>query len=175
MFRVGGARAIRWLMERGTACGGRRGLANGFVRWRPAIFFAVSLLGCGGVAGPASPPPPPQGITVSLTPLSVSRTRAFRAEGIRQMPMQQFHERVAPQSRAGEITMKIYPCPSGPSRGFCRHRVDVLASGHRGFGVSVCTRFRRRDMRQPPGRSGRTACPQLTRFDISAPGAIHRQ
>jgi hypothetical protein len=72
MFRVGGARAIRWPMERDTACGGRRSLANVSIRWRPAIFFAVSLLGCGGVAGPASPPPPPQGITVSLTPLSVS-------------------------------------------------------------------------------------------------------
>jgi Matrixin len=31
------------------------------------------------------------------------------------------------------------------------------------------------DMRQPAGRSGGTACPQLTRFDISTPGAINRQ
>jgi hypothetical protein len=31
------------------------------------------------------------------------------------------------------------------------------------------------DMRQSAGQSGGTACPQLTRFDVSAPGAINRQ
>ena len=31
------------------------------------------------------------------------------------------------------------------------------------------------DMRQAAGRSGGTACPQLTRFDISTPGTISRQ
>ena len=45
MLRVGGAGAIRWLMERDTACAGRRSLANVSIRWRPAIFFVVSLPG----------------------------------------------------------------------------------------------------------------------------------
>jgi hypothetical protein len=31
------------------------------------------------------------------------------------------------------------------------------------------------DMRQPARRSGGTACPQLTRFDVSTPGTINRQ
>lgn len=31
------------------------------------------------------------------------------------------------------------------------------------------------DMRQPAARSGGTACPRLTRFDVSTPGAINRQ
>jgi hypothetical protein len=31
------------------------------------------------------------------------------------------------------------------------------------------------DMRQPAGRSGGTACPKLTRFDVSTPGTINRQ
>jgi matrixin len=31
------------------------------------------------------------------------------------------------------------------------------------------------DMRQAAGRSGGTACPRLTRFDVSTPGAINRQ
>src|SRR5258708_23314411 len=59
-------------MDQGTAYGGRRYLTNIFLRWWPTIFFAVSLLGCGGVAGPASPQPPPSNITVSVTPASAS-------------------------------------------------------------------------------------------------------
>jgi hypothetical protein len=59
-------------MEADTAFGGRRRLTKVSIRWRPAILFAVSLLGCGGVAGPASPPPPPSGVTVSLTPATAS-------------------------------------------------------------------------------------------------------
>jgi hypothetical protein len=31
------------------------------------------------------------------------------------------------------------------------------------------------DMRQAPARSGGTACPQFTRFDVSTPGALNRQ
>jgi hypothetical protein len=31
------------------------------------------------------------------------------------------------------------------------------------------------DMRQPAAQSGTTSCPQLTRFDVSAPGSINRQ
>jgi len=31
------------------------------------------------------------------------------------------------------------------------------------------------DMRQPSSRSGGTSCPQLTRFEVSAPGTINRQ
>ncbi len=59
-------------MDQGTAYGGRRCLTNIFLRWWPTIFFAVSLLGCGGVAGPASPQPPPSNISVSVTPASAS-------------------------------------------------------------------------------------------------------
>ena len=59
-------------MDQGTAFGGWRCLTNIFFRWWPTIFFAVSLLGCGGVAGPASPQPPPSNITVSLSPASAS-------------------------------------------------------------------------------------------------------
>src|ERR1700730_17811446 len=59
-------------MDQGTANGGCRCLTSLFLRWWPTIFFAVSLLGCGGVAGPASPQPPPSNITVSLTPASAS-------------------------------------------------------------------------------------------------------
>src|SRR5258708_12695979 len=59
-------------MDQGTAYGGRRCLTNIFLRWWPTIFFAVSVLGCGGVAGPASPQPPPSNITVSLAPASAS-------------------------------------------------------------------------------------------------------
>src|SRR5258706_5110953 len=58
-------------MDQGAAYGGRC-LTNMFLRWWPTIFFAVSLLGCGGVAGPASPQPPPSNITVSVTPASAS-------------------------------------------------------------------------------------------------------
>src|SRR5258708_17819201 len=59
-------------MDQGTAYGGRRCLTNVFLRWWLAIFFAVSLLGCGGVAGPALPQPPPSNITVSVTPALAS-------------------------------------------------------------------------------------------------------
>jgi hypothetical protein len=59
-------------MDQGTAYGGRRCLTNILLRWWPAIFFAVSLLGCGGVAGPASPQPPPSNISVSVAPASAS-------------------------------------------------------------------------------------------------------
>ena len=59
-------------MDQGTAFGGWRCLTNIFYRWWPTIFFAASLLGCGGVAGPASPQPPPSNITVSLSPASAS-------------------------------------------------------------------------------------------------------
>jgi hypothetical protein len=59
-------------MEGGTAYGGRRSLTNVSFRWCPALFFAASFLGCGGVAGPAPSPPPPSGVTVSLTPASAS-------------------------------------------------------------------------------------------------------
>jgi hypothetical protein len=59
-------------MEADTAHGGRPSLKSVSIRWGAAIFFAVFLLGCGGVVGPASPPPPPSGITVSLTPSSAS-------------------------------------------------------------------------------------------------------
>ena len=54
------------------AYGGRHSLKSVSIRWRLAIFFAMSLLGCGGVAGPASPPPPPSGVIVSLTPAIAS-------------------------------------------------------------------------------------------------------
>src|SRR5882757_7170726 len=56
----------------GSRYGRRRCLATVFLRWWPTIFFAVSLLGCGGVASPASPQPPPSNITVSVTPASPS-------------------------------------------------------------------------------------------------------
>jgi hypothetical protein len=59
-------------MDQGTAYGGCRCLTNVSLRWWPTIFFAVSLLGCGGVAGPASPQPPPSNITVSVTPATAS-------------------------------------------------------------------------------------------------------
>jgi len=59
-------------MDEGTAYRGRRCVTSIFLRWWTTIFFAVSLLGCGGVAGPASPQPPPSNITVSLTPASAS-------------------------------------------------------------------------------------------------------
>src|SRR6202171_2108296 len=59
-------------MERGTAHVGHRSLTNVTFRWCPALLFAASFLGCGGVVGPASPPPPPSGVTVSLTPPSAS-------------------------------------------------------------------------------------------------------
>src|SRR5258706_1231256 len=58
-------------MDQGAAYGGRC-LTNMFLRWWPTIFFAVSLLGCGGVAGPASPQPPPSNISVIVTPASAS-------------------------------------------------------------------------------------------------------
>src|SRR6266481_5446808 len=60
ILRSGRARAIRWRMEWDTALGGRSSLTSVPIRWRPAIFFAVSLLGCGGAVGPVSPQPPPQ-------------------------------------------------------------------------------------------------------------------
>ena len=47
-------------MEWDTALGGRSSLTSVPIRWRPAIFFAESLLGCGGAVGPVSPQPPPQ-------------------------------------------------------------------------------------------------------------------
>src|SRR5258706_819701 len=59
-------------MDQGTAYGGRRYLTNIFLRWWSTIYFAVSLLGCGGVAGPATPQPPPSNISVSVTPASAS-------------------------------------------------------------------------------------------------------
>jgi len=59
-------------MERGTAHGGHRGLTNVSFRWCPALLFAASFLGCGGVVGPDSPQPPPSGVTVNLTPTSAS-------------------------------------------------------------------------------------------------------
>src|SRR5260221_10456704 len=70
-------------MERGTALGGHRSLTNVSFRWCPALLFAASFLGCGGVVGPAAPQPPPSGIIVSLTPPSASvllgTTQAFTA------------------------------------------------------------------------------------------------
>jgi hypothetical protein len=59
-------------MEADTAYGGRRSLRSVSIRWRAAIFFAMSLLGCGGVVGPASPPPPPSGVSVAVSPPSAS-------------------------------------------------------------------------------------------------------
>lgn len=59
-------------MEWDTALGGRSSLTSVPIRWRPAIFFAVSLLGCGGAVGPVSPQPPPQEVNVSLIPRSAS-------------------------------------------------------------------------------------------------------
>src|SRR6266478_9446400 len=44
ILRSGRARAIRWRMEWDTALGGRSSLTSVPIRWRPAIFFAVSLL-----------------------------------------------------------------------------------------------------------------------------------
>src|SRR6267143_3162999 len=57
-------------MDWDAAFGGRGSLTSVPIRWRPAIFFAVSLLGCGGAVGPASPQPPPQEVNVSLIPRS---------------------------------------------------------------------------------------------------------
>src|ERR1700704_6568914 len=59
-------------MEWDTGLGGRSSLTSVPIRWRPAIFFAVSLLGCGGAVGPASPQPPPQEVNVSLIPRSAA-------------------------------------------------------------------------------------------------------
>src|SRR5882762_324332 len=59
-------------MEADTAYGGRRSLKSVSIRWRAAIFFAMSLLGCGGAIGPASPPPPPSGVSVAVSPPSAS-------------------------------------------------------------------------------------------------------
>jgi hypothetical protein len=59
-------------MEADMASGGRRSLKIVSIRWRAAIFFAMSLLGCGGVVGPASPPPPPSGVSVNVSPPSAS-------------------------------------------------------------------------------------------------------
>src|SRR5260370_2659822 len=59
-------------MERSTAHGGHRSLAKVLFRWCPALLFAASFLGCGGVVGSAPPQPPPSGVTVSLTPASAS-------------------------------------------------------------------------------------------------------
>src|SRR5260370_20410287 len=59
-------------MERSTAHGGHRSLANVLFRWCPALLFAASFLGCGGAVGSAPPQPPPSGVTVGLTPPSAS-------------------------------------------------------------------------------------------------------
>src|SRR5712692_7961001 len=59
-------------MERSTAHGGHRSLAKVLFRWCPALLFAASFLGCGGVVGSAPPQPAPSGVTVSLTPASAS-------------------------------------------------------------------------------------------------------
>lgn len=45
----------------------------------------------------------------------------------------------------------------------------ITAAGAYDLGTTVA------DMRQPASLSGGTSCPQLTRFDISTPGAINRQ
>jgi hypothetical protein len=59
-------------MEWGTAFGGRGNWTSVSLRWRPAIFFAVSLLGCSGVVGPASLQPPPSDVSVNVAPPSAS-------------------------------------------------------------------------------------------------------
>src|SRR5258708_28864731 len=72
-------------MERSTEHGGHRSLANVLFRWCPALLFAASFLGCGGVVGSAPPQPPPSGVTVGLTPASASlllgTPQAFMAVG----------------------------------------------------------------------------------------------
>ena len=48
-------------------------------------------------------------------------------------------------------------------------QVTAISTGAYALGSVVA------DMRQPASRTGGTSCPQLTRFDVSAPGAINRQ
>ena len=48
-------------------------------------------------------------------------------------------------------------------------QVTAISTGAYALGSSVG------DMRQAAARSGGTSCPQLTRFDVSTPGAINRQ
>jgi len=58
-------------MDQGTASGCRC-LTSVLLRWWPTIFLAASLLGCGGVASPAPPQPPPSNVAVSIAPASAS-------------------------------------------------------------------------------------------------------
>ena len=48
-------------------------------------------------------------------------------------------------------------------------QITAIYTGAYDLGTTVA------DMRQAALASGGTSCPQLTRFDISAPGSINRQ
>jgi len=59
-------------MDRGEVNGGNYRFIKSFCYWWFALFFAASLLGCGGLVSSGSPQSPPPNLSVSVSPLSAT-------------------------------------------------------------------------------------------------------
>ena len=104
-------------------------------------------------------------------------TRTFRTEGIRKMPIGAISRARRRRHRARSGRNRDEPKSPPNFRSAislavaCLFLLQVTAvsTGAYALGTAVA------DMRQAASQSGGTSCPQLTRFDISTPGAINRQ